>query len=196
MQPRQSLAMRYRACKGDAEMKALTRVAGYVLSGPLRHFVERRGGSAVEFAIVAPIFLVFILMILETGLIIFTQATLDNATRDAARLIQIGSVQQAGGSATPFTSQLCADVSPLISCASLAYHVQSGSTFAALSPTITIDGSGNMTSTGFSPGGSGQDVLIQVGYNRAFFVYWVGSLISSKSTLLLSSTVALQVEPY
>ena len=193
----------YQECAGDGrteprvpEMTLSRHIERIARSGLWRAFAGRRGGGAVEFAIVAPIFLLFIFMIIETGLILFTQATLDNATRDASRLVLTGQAQQGAG-ASVFTTQLCADVSPLISCSSLAYNVQNASSFGAMSANITTDSSGNMTpNANFSPGGSGGDTLIQVAYNRTFLVYWVGSLVSSRNSLLLVSTVALQVEPY
>jgi len=84
------------------------------------------------------------------------QAFLDYATADAGRLIRIGQVQQ-GQVAKPLsTSQLCADVHPLISCGSLQFNVQSASNpgFGSLSATVAADSYGNLATTSL-PGGRG-----------------------------------------
>ena len=80
----------------------------------LRRMAGRAGGTAIEFAIVGSVFLLFVCMILENGIILFTQASLDNATRDAARLIMIGSAQ--GSNSSVFSTQLCNDLSNFIAC--------------------------------------------------------------------------------
>lgn len=50
----------------------------------------------VEFALVAPLFLLLVLMIIEGGLMMNAQASLDDATREAARALSI-----CGGSLGP-----------------------------------------------------------------------------------------------
>ncbi len=162
----------------------------------LRFRRDERGATALEFAIAGPMFLVLACVVIELGLILFTQAALDKATRDAARTILIGQVQMAAGSSTPFTTQLCASIGTLIPCASLKYNVQSGSTFAALNATVQTDANGNMTNMQFTPGTAGSRVLVQVGYNRPTLIPWVGRFITGNGSNLLVSTVALQTEPY
>ncbi len=125
-----------------------------------------------------------------------TQSTLDNAARDASRLIMTGQIQTAGGSAAPFTAKLCAEIGTLIPCASIQYNVQSATTFAALNGTVTPNAGGNMSSQGFSPGVSGSDVLVQVGYSRTTLIPWVGQYYGSGGKILVVSTVAFQNDPY
>src|SRR5438309_1837703 len=55
-----------------------------------RLLTDRRGNAMIQFALAGPIFLLLAFMILENGILLFTQATLDNATRYAARTILIG----------------------------------------------------------------------------------------------------------
>ncbi|HXP30741.1 MAG TPA: TadE/TadG family type IV pilus assembly protein [Stellaceae bacterium] len=150
---------------------------------------DSTAAAAVEFAIIGSMFLLLVCMMIEVDLIMFTQSVLDNATRDAGRLIQTGQVQSAGGAATPFTNQLCNDVGTLIPCGSLQYNVQSAASFSALTTTVAST-NGTMTGTGFSPGTSGQDVLIQVGYYRPTIIPWAAKYLYGSR--LLISTVAFQ----
>ncbi|HXE15782.1 MAG TPA: TadE/TadG family type IV pilus assembly protein [Stellaceae bacterium] len=152
------------------------------------------GVTALEFAMVGPIFLLLILAVMENGLTMWTQSILDNATRDAARLLQTGQAQSGG---TSFPTQLCNEATGLMSCTSLKYRVQNGSTFAGMSATIPGSLTGFSTYPAAVTGGTaGQDTLVQVVYTRTFIVPWLGKLMSASGSENLVATAAFQVEPY
>ena len=103
-------------------------------------------------------------MAVDLGLALFTQAALDNAARDASRLIMTGQVQMAGGSPTPFTAQLCADVSssfPAAACNTTLRPEQ-----LRRAHDSKVDGNGTLLDPQFVPGAAGQDVMVQVAYYR------------------------------
>ena len=50
---------------------------------------EEIGGAVVEFALVAPTFLMFIFLILDGGRMIFTKQSLDEVTTATARCVAI-----------------------------------------------------------------------------------------------------------
>ena len=162
-----------------------------------RWSTQKRGVAALEFAIAAPLLMLLIGAVMETGLLLFTQAILDNATSDASRLIRTGQLQQGGGAAA-FASQLCADVGSIIPCASLQVNVQSAASFAALAGagTAVADATGNLTPQNFNPGTQGQDVVVQVGYPRPYLIPWIGQIVSANGTGLLVSVAAFQNELY
>jgi Flp pilus assembly protein TadG len=162
----------------------------------LRTFVRNnRGVAALEFAIVAPVVLLLLGGVIENGIILFTQSLLDNAARDAGRLIQTGQVQQGGG-VSAFTTQLCNDVSGMIPCGSLQYYVQSGGTFSSLNVTVTNSGGTMANSGSFDAGNPGDDVAVQVAYNRPYLIPLVGKYMAVNGSTLLVSTVIFQNEPY
>jgi Flp pilus assembly protein TadG len=176
-------------CKWTA-MEALVRGL------PFARFLRHDGGAhAVEYAIVAPVFILLICMSLELGSVLLVQSNINYATRDAARLILTGQVQTGGG-VSAFTNKLCGDVNVLITCSNLEYNVQSAGTFSALNATVQTNSSGQMTNTQFSPGGPGSDVLVQVGYPFPCIIPIACNYISTNGNLLLFSTVALQTENY
>jgi Flp pilus assembly protein TadG len=156
--------------------------------------------AALEFAMVAPIFLLLIMGVLENGLTLWQQSVLDNATRDAARLIQTGQ-QQGGGSS--FSTRLCSEITGLMTCSALQYRAQTASTFAVISPSISTNSSGVATGftaypTGLSNTGltTGKDTVIQVIYTRTYIVPWLGQVMSgSKDYEQLVATAAFQIEP-
>jgi Flp pilus assembly protein TadG len=158
---------------------------------------DRRGTTAIEFAIIGPLFLLLIFGILENAIILWSQAVLDNATRDAARLTLTGQSQNGG---TTFPTALCKGISGLMTCGNLQYRVQTGSSFAGMSNGITFS---NGSAVGFSTyptavngGGPGSYVLVQVIYNRPFIVPWVGSLMSTTGKVQILATAAFENEPY
>lgn len=54
---------------------------------------SRRGSAAIEFAMIAPIFFLFLFGIIETGVLFFAQSTLTNAIDDAARQVRTGQLK-------------------------------------------------------------------------------------------------------
>jgi len=160
-----------------------------------------RAAVAVEFAIMAPAFAAVMLGIVDTGLLLTSQAALDTATQDAARLILTG---QASANSAAFADQLCAEVSSLIPCASLSYRVQTGDNFASIPASYTLNASG--APVGFAaypaavatgnPGGSltNDFVVVQVAYQRPW-LFTMLATVMGHSTELLLSTVAFENEP-
>lgn len=152
---------------------------------------NRRGATVVEFALIGPLFIIVMCGILENGLILLTQTMLDNATRDASRMIMLGtptSLQQ-------FKDAICKTACTLIPENQLAVNVVSGDTFGALSATLQTDSSGNVINTQYNPVLSNKAVVIQVAYNRPFMLPIFGAFSGVTSELLVS-TVAFKAEPF
>lgn len=54
---------------------------------------SRRGNAAIEFAMVAPVFFLFLFGLIETGVLFFAQSTLTNSIENAARLVRTGQLK-------------------------------------------------------------------------------------------------------
>jgi Flp pilus assembly protein TadG len=94
---------------------------------------SERGVAAIEFALVAPPFLMFFGVIMETGLMLFTEYTMQSAVNDASRLVRTGQAQTAPLSAADFKTKVCATANLIIDCSgSVTVYVRSEATFAAL----------------------------------------------------------------
>ncbi len=69
---------------------------GMKLDNPLRsHRKNRRGAAAVEFAVVAPVFFLFVFGMIEFGRMVMVQQILTNASREGARLAVLDGTQTA-----------------------------------------------------------------------------------------------------
>jgi Flp pilus assembly protein TadG len=70
---------------------------------------DRRGAAAVEFAIIAPMFIALVLSILEAGYFFFVSSAVDQASARASRLIRTGQAQSASTpiSRAAFFDEIC-----------------------------------------------------------------------------------------
>lgn len=101
---------------------------------------NRSGAAAVEFALIAPLFLALIFSILEAGYFFFVSSAVDQACARAARLIRTGQAQSetAPISKASFFDEICTVVSKLGDCnARLTVDVARFSDFAALAADTT-----------------------------------------------------------
>ncbi|GEP12353.1 TadE/TadG family type IV pilus assembly protein [Methylobacterium gnaphalii] len=151
---------------------------------------DQRAATAVEVALIAPVFLVLIFAWIEVGLCLFMLSTLDNAARDASRLIRVGPATSAS-----FKAAVCAKASPFIPCDSIVFYVQSGTSFGGLTP-ATVSSTGTLSKTGFTPGGSGADVLLQLGYSKPASASKLLQAAGFGGNILLTTTLAFQSESY
>jgi len=176
-------------------------IRGLTIRRGSRLLRDTRGGAAVEFALVAPLLSLLTFAIIELGAMVLTQAQLDGAARDAARLIRTGQAQHGADPQTAFQALLCKDMSKFAPCGKLAFYVQTFTSFSAaataLKTPIPRDKNGNVVSNIFSPGGASQVVTIQVMYNRPFITSLVGKhLGGAYDAAFLTSTVVFLNEPF
>jgi Flp pilus assembly protein TadG len=163
----------------------------------LRRFRDNsKGASALEFAIVAPIFLVLLFAIIETALMFFASQVLETMTQDAARMILTGQAQNANYQQTDFKTYVCNQIPALFSCANLVVNVQSSSSASTISYT-PFDANCNQV-VQYNPGGPGDTVLVQVSYKWQLFVTGLGWNIANcpNQQRNLVATAAFQNEPY
>jgi Flp pilus assembly protein TadG len=171
-----------------------------------------RAAAAVEFALVAPLFFALLFAIIETALMFFASQVMETITQDGARMISTGQAQtgqvpscQVAGVATPctqasFKTYICSQIPALFSCTNLYVDVESYPAFSNISLSSQIDGSNNFIGNNmqYSPGGSGDIVVVRLFYPWQLFVTGLGYNIANLSSnqRLLVATAAFQNEPY
>lgn len=174
---------------------------------------NRQGSTAVEFALVAPLFFALLFAIMETGIMFFASQSLEQMTQDGARQILTGQAQGAnyalssdfrnGVVCTPPAAPpaLPTPQPVLFTCANIFIDVQSGPTFAGLPNNNPIDANGvfNPAALGYNPGKSCDVVRVRFYYKWPLFVTGLGYNISNLSNgneRLLIGTAAFRNEPY
>jgi len=164
---------------------------------------SRSGSAAIEFAVVAPVMFLFLFGIIETGVLFFASASLQNATDDTARLVRTG---QISGTLTASTlkSYICSEVSGLIpasSCsANLQVDLRAYSNFSSATyPSVTkTDGSLDTTQLSVQSTGSCQVVLMRSFYPWSIMTPLMAPLLENmpNGQYLLASAAAFRSEPY
>jgi Flp pilus assembly protein TadG len=156
------------------------------------------GATAVEFALIGPVFFALLFAILETSLIFFAQQALQTATTQASRLVLTGQAQSANLTAAQFKSAVCTAATSLFNCANLYVNMQTFSSFSNVTMMNPVS-TGTFSSSGMSytPGNPGDVVVVQVFY---LWPVWPGPLgfnmsNSSGNTRVLVGTAAFRNEP-
>jgi len=163
-----------------------------------RLFASRRGSAATEFALVALPFFMMVAGMVETGYVAFTAAVMEGATREAARQVRTGVVQNAADAATRFENEFCPNLMGLFACDDFYFDVRTFADFAAITlPEPVFDAAGTPTNTQFNPGGANSVTTVRVIHVHRFMTPLIGQLMGGSSqTLPLISTTVLRTEPY
>ncbi len=114
------------------------------LFGNLRRNIKRlsgnsRGATAVEFALVSPLFFAFIFSLVEAGLLFTRIALVEDATRTASRQIYTGAAQTGGVTQDDLKQIICDNTYGFISCAdSITLEVQTITDFSSIPNTNAV----------------------------------------------------------
>jgi Flp pilus assembly protein TadG len=160
------------------------------------------GYTAVEFGLVAPIFLMLLFGIIAVGLFFFTTFSLENAVDQAARLIRTGQAQEAGMTTAQFKQKVCEMAPGYVDCAGkMRVNVVSGPDPTTLARPSCLDGGGALTpEPAASPINAGASiyVLVTVCYEwelaqKIPFLH-LGAM--SNGSALIQASSAFKAEPY
>jgi Flp pilus assembly protein TadG len=163
----------------------------------------KRGSAAIEFAMVAPVLFLFLFGIIETGVIFFGSAMLQNATDDTARQIRTG-ILAGALKKKDLVDKICSEVQGLISSSDCTNNLQvdlrAYSSFSGSSyPDVTkSDGTVDTSKLQIGTAGDCQVVLFRSFYPWKIMTPMMSTLIANTSVgiYLLSSSAAFRTEPY
>jgi Flp pilus assembly protein TadG len=99
-----------------------------------KHFAKSESGvAAVEFALVVFPFILLLGVIIETGVMMFTEYTLQASVQQAARLMRTGQAQSGAMTAATFKAEICKTAGIIMNCSGgLTVYSDTAPTFAAL----------------------------------------------------------------
>ena len=164
-----------------------------------RRFVRNRSGiSAVEFALVGPIFLLLIVAIMELGLYFGNRAIIDHAVQRGARTVRIGYVDGARTTQTSFENALCGGL-VMISCQDISYSVKAYANFTSMSYTTTLDEDGGLEDVTFDLGGPSDTIIITAAYMHSFVSPFGASFLLSEgsgSSAPIIAHIVIKNEPF
>jgi TadE-like protein len=166
------------------------------------------GTTAIEFAIVALPFFMFVLGILGFGLYFFTVTSLEHGSEDAARKVRTGQAQKSNMTVGEFKQLVCDAAGSYIECGKLHVLIQHASTWKEIQPQPCVGANSSMAaSTGDSgdvlydyTGGSSEVVLVTLCYQwdlaRTFEFLKLGAGADGTGAAILQAATAFRVEPY
>jgi len=161
-----------------------------------------RAATGIEFALIAPVFFILLLGIVENGVIFFAGSTLQYATNEAARWVRTGQASTGGTSQAQFRTQICNNISPLLACDSnLQIDLESsgtGFTGAAYGSPTTSGGALNPALNGYSIGTYCQVELLRVFYTWKVITPGLSVFLTNITGgyHLITATAAFRNEPY
>ncbi|QIG95397.1 MULTISPECIES: TadE/TadG family type IV pilus assembly protein [unclassified Bradyrhizobium] len=166
----------------------------------LRRFRRnRRGVTAVEFAMVAPLFFGLLFAIIEVAMIFLASQVLETVTQDSARFVMTGQAQGLSYTQAQFKNYVCSRVSALFDCTNgIFVDVRSYSSFSSVNITPPIDSSNAfIPATKWCPGKDGDVVVVRLYYQWPLFVTKLGFHVAnlSNGTRLLTATATFKNEP-
>ena len=183
-----------------------------VSPGPARNrrswLRDESGSAAVEFALVAMPFLLFVLGIIGVGLYFFTQNALERGVENAARQIRTGQAQNAGVTVGQFKTLLCNEAGSYIDCSKVSIIVQSATSWSGIAPQSCLDANNNMVaSTGASgdliskySGAAKTVVLVTVCYKwdlaQMFNFLKLGAGPGGTGAAIVQAATTFRSEPY
>ena len=151
---------------------------------------NRDGAAALEFALVMIPFLALTLAIIETTVMAFTDAVLQNAVTEAARMVRTGqSSVTGGGGASAFSTAVCNQLNGLVDCANLVFDLRSFTSFSAISIPVP-DANGGTAGAVYNTGASSATASTSVADTSSLV-----SAFASASAVTCASDVAWASTP-
>ncbi|GKQ51707.1 TadE/TadG family type IV pilus assembly protein [Bradyrhizobium sp. Ce-3] len=157
----------------------------------LRRFHRnRRGVTAVEFALVAPLFFGLLFAIIEVAMIFFASQVLETVTQDSSRMIMTGQAQGANYTQQQFKDFVCGRVNALFDCTNGVY-VDVRSYPATSFSTVNLTPITDPTQVKWCPGKDGDVVVVRLFYQWPLFVtklFASTNLTNGKRLLIATAT--------
>jgi len=162
---------------------------------------SRKGSAALEFAIIAPVFFILLMGIVENGVIFFAGSTLQYATDNAARYVRTGQAQAANMTQAQFRTMICNDIAPLLPCnGNLQIDMESYAGYAGAAFASPTDANGNLNAglNNYQPGVACNVVLVRAFYTWKVITPGLSVFLTNISGgyHLISATAAFRNEPF
>lgn len=169
-----------------------------------RFLRNTRGVTAVEFAMVAPVFFMALGVVIEVGIMLFAEYVLQASVQDAARQIRTGQAQSAGASAAAFKTQICENAKAIIRCDGVRVYVRSAASFAALktaTPSYINIGQtygGGAETTSYDCGGPSKPVAVIATYDWDIVMPFLGMFgnVDNDEKRRIAGFAMFQNEPF
>lgn len=156
-----------------------------------RHRKSLRGVTALEFALVAPVFMLFLMGATEMSLMLLTQHLMEHATFNTSRLAKTGYTETNQSQEETLRAKLETELQSLGGLVDVSYVTMQATSYANLSQI----GQPEQGTEGF--GTAQQVVVYTVSYPWRLFTPLLADVLdASNSQITLTSRIVVRNEPY
>ena len=173
-----------------------------IVAAGRRWLRQEQGAAAVEFALIAAVFLWLVMGLVELGMLMFLNNGLEDGVDRAARLLRTGQTRRQNIDVSKFRRHICDQVLLKDSCMSkLIVDVRAYPDFASI-PDLSKpqrDKNGNLNlHAQYVKGAPRQVLLVRAFYDWKFFTPMIGRLMSNdgSNAFLVSVATTFRTEPY
>jgi Flp pilus assembly protein TadG len=167
---------------------------------------DDKGATAIEFAILAPLFFAFVLAIIDISAYFFVAGQLQHGVVQAARSIRTGNLIGSGATARDaFRTLVCDNIETLMisSCnVNVRVDVRAFNSFGAITLPANLDANSNNiiedSETVTNTGGSSCPVIARAFYNYSTIVPGLENVLASlvPDNVYISAATAFRNEPF
>ena len=160
---------------------------------------EEGGNTMIEFALLAPVFFMLIMGLVEFVLYQFKTYALNHVTYEAARNLQTGEVQNSEDMLKAFKEEVCDHAGMMIDCNEIRFDVRSFKQLKDVSfPPVEFDDKGDPTNFKFEPGGANDYSVVRASIHHQFITPFMDKLFRMGPDLpaIVNSFVIVKNEPW
>jgi Flp pilus assembly protein TadG len=152
--------------------------------------MAQKGTTAVEMALIAPVFFLFMIGVVEISMVMVTQHLMENAAYNTSRLAATGFTNGGQSQQQTVTAILNTELRSLGALIDTNKVTVTSTAYASLG-TVGVAGQGTP-----GLGTSGQVVTYVISYPWKLFTPMLSAIIGTGGILTLSTRIVVQNEPY
>lgn len=160
---------------------------------------EEGGSALIEYAMLAPVFFMLVIGLIEFVLYQYKAYALSYVTYEAARVLQTGKVQTSADMSQAFHDQVCNQSGTMLDCSTIVFDVRNyGAVSEVKYDAPTFDKDGNPTNFVFEPGGPGRFSVVRASMHYTFITPFMGKLFGMGPDLpaLVNAYCIVKNEPW
>jgi Flp pilus assembly protein TadG len=166
---------------------------------------DDKGATAVEFAMVAPLFFTMLGVTLETGVMMFSEYVLQTSVQEAARIVRTGQAHDQKLSAATFKNKICDLAGLIMDCnGKVTVHLSAQTNFATLSNltpsylNVGLKSDGTGEGEAFNCGQPSQSVALIATYDWDFVIPFLMKFYANhgEGTRRLAGFAMFKNEPF
>jgi Flp pilus assembly protein TadG len=166
----------------------------------LRRFSKaKKGTTLIEFALLAPVFFMMVMGLIEFVLFQNKTYALNHVVYEATRNLQTGEVQGSADMAKAFNDEVCAQAGVLIDCKQIIFDVRAFDDLDDISyPPVEFDDEGNPMNFVFKPGGPEQYSVVRASIHHQFITPFMDKLfrIGPDMPAIVNAYCVVRNEPW